>query len=62
MMKKISFLFLGILFGALTAQSAIDTNLCAQEPYNISSKFSQVMSTISGTNFIATTAVENAIQ
>ena len=62
MMKKISFVILGLLISATIAQSAIDTSLCAKEPYDISNKFSQVMSTITGSNFIATKAAELAIQ
>ena len=61
-MRKISFVILGLLISATIAQSAIDTSLCAQAPYDVSNKFSQVMSTITGSNFIATKAAELAIQ
>ena len=62
MMKKISFLVVGIILSTTLAQCAIDTSLCAQPPYDVSSKFSQVMSKITGSNFIATTAVEKSIK
>lgn len=61
-MKKISLIILGLFLGATIAQSAIDTSLCAQQPYNVSNKFSQVMSTITGLNFTATKAAELSIQ
>ena len=61
-MKKISLIILGLFLSATIAQSAIDTSLCAQPPYEISSKFSQVMSTITGLNFTATKAAELSIQ
>ena len=61
-MKKISLIILGLFLSATIAQSAIDTSLCAQQPYNVSNKFSQVMSTITGLNFTATKAAELSIQ
>ena len=60
-MKKICLIIL-CLFVSNTFANAIDTSLCAQPPYDVSTKFSQVMSQISGSNFMATKMAEMAIQ
>lgn len=61
-MKKISLVILGLFLSATITQSAIDTSLCAKPPYDVSNKFSQVMSKITGLNFTATKIAELSIQ
>lgn len=61
-MKKISLIILSLFLCNQMAISAIDTSLCAQKPYDVSNKFSQITSNIFGTNFMTTKIVELALQ
>lgn len=61
-MKKISILILSLFFTFQMAQSAVNIGSCPQKPYDVSNKFSQVLSQISGTNFFLTKTVELVLQ
>ena len=61
-MKKISILILSLFFTFQIAQGAVKIGSCPVKPYNVSTKFSQVISQISGTNFFLTKTVELVLQ